>query len=352
MIDWKASMQQTFEYYIVDPETWRDERMLTTVTSCTIDRDSTQSTLGSASIDCMDDIGECYVRIYLVASQNGLTYRFPLGTFLVQTPSTSFDGKVSSISMDAYTPLIELKEKTPPIGYSIQKGASIMDLATRLCSENIRAPVIPATDSSELVHDFVSALDDTWLSFLTDLVANANFSFSIDEMGNILFSPNQNAASLRSVWTYDDGNSSILYPDITLDRDLYGIPNVVEVVYSTDNGYLYAKAVNDDPNSPISTITRGREIVTRITDPDLAGAPTRKEIEEYANRSLQSLSALEYSITYTHGYCHTRIGDCVTLNYRRAGLVGVTAKVISQHITCKSGCSVEETAIFTRNLWR
>ena len=36
MIDWTASMQQTFEYYTVDPGTWKDVRKLTTVRSCTI----------------------------------------------------------------------------------------------------------------------------------------------------------------------------------------------------------------------------------------------------------------------------------------------------------------------------
>lgn len=352
MIDWKASMQQLFEYYIVDPVTWRDTKMLTEVTSCTIDRDSSEPTLGHASIDCSEDIGECYVRAYLKAIQNGMTYTFSLGTFLVQTPSQSFDGKVSSITMDAYTPLIELKEKSPPIGYSMLAGTSIMTLAARLCSENMRAPVVAATDSTTLFDNFVADLDDTWLDYITDLIANAKFTFLLDDLGRVLFAPIQDTAALRSVWTYDDGNSSILYPEMTVDRDLYGIPNVVEVVYSTNPGYLYARVVNNDENSPISTINRGREIVYRITDPELAGSPTQSLIDNYAEQTLRDMSTLEYTLTYTHGYCPVRLGDCVTLDYQRAGLHRVQAKVISQHITCKSGCSVEEKAVFTRSLWR
>jgi hypothetical protein len=38
------------------------------------------------------------------------------------TPSVSHDGKNNDISMDAYTPLIELKEGLPPLGYSILKN--------------------------------------------------------------------------------------------------------------------------------------------------------------------------------------------------------------------------------------
>lgn len=50
--------------------------------------------------------------------------------------------------------------------------------------------------------------------------------------------------------------------------------------------------------------------------------------------------------------CQTRLGDCVRLNYKAAGLTDVKAKVISQSITCESGCPVEETAKYTKNLWR
>ena len=29
MVDWTASMQQTFEYYLVDPHTWTDKQLIT-----------------------------------------------------------------------------------------------------------------------------------------------------------------------------------------------------------------------------------------------------------------------------------------------------------------------------------
>ena len=122
MPNWSDSMQETYEYYIVDPNTWKDTKLLTTVKSCSIDRDSQSDTRGSAIIDINDSVGECYIRAYLVTVQNGITNKTPLGTFLVQTPSSSFDGKTRNVSMDAYTPLIELKEKQPPIGYYIPRA--------------------------------------------------------------------------------------------------------------------------------------------------------------------------------------------------------------------------------------
>lgn len=352
MADWLSSMEQTFEYYIVDPSTWKDSKKLENVKSCTIKRDMTAETLGSATIDVAETLGECYIRVYLITIQNGLKEKHPLGTFIVQTPSTSFDGRYKKISMDAYTPLLELKESQPPIGYSMMEGDAIMSTAYRLVREHARAPVIEPENSDTLKVDFVSNVNDTWLTFIYDLIANAKFIFALDELGRILFSPKQDTASLQPVWTYTDDNSSILHPELSLSHDLYGIPNVVEVIYSDSKDTYHARVVNDDSNSPISTINRGREIVHRVTDPQLSGNPTEAQIQEYAERLLRDLSSLEYTVSYTHGYCPVRIGDCVRLNYEKAGLTDVKAKVISQSIKCEPGCPVSETAVFTTKLWR
>lgn len=352
MPDWSASMQQTFEYYVVDPITWRDTEKITNVKSCSIGRDSDAETLGSASIDVTDSLGECYIRAYLITIQNGVTEKFPLGTFLVQTPSSSFNGKIRNVSMDAYTPLLELKENPPPLGYSLMKDENIMDIAYRLTREHVRAPVIETKCDTNLSYDFVADTNDTWLSFLIDLIANAKYSYGLDELGRILFTPKQDTASLQPVWTYNDDNSSVLLPDFSMDHDLYGIPNVVEVVYSNNLGTLYSRVVNDDANSPISTVNRGREIIHRVTDPELAGNSSQRQIDEYAEQLLRNLSCLEYTVTYTHGYCPVRLGDCVRLNYTRAGITDMKAKVISQSIKCTSGCQVTEKAVFTKRLWR
>ena len=351
MPNWLESMEQTFEYYIVDPGTWKDVRKLDNVKSCTITRDSDTETLGSATLDVTESVGECYLRVYLITIQNGIKEKHPLGTFLVQTPSFSFNGMNKDVSMDAYTPLLELKENPPPLGYSIPKGENIMNMAYRLVRENARAPVVEAKLTNTLFYDFVADPSDTWLTFITELISNAKCTFMLDEMGRILFAPKQDTASLQPVWTYDDGDDSILYYEISIDRDLYGIPNVVEVVYSNGSDSYYAIATNDDPNSPISTVSRGRTIKHRITDPNLIGNPTETEIEEYAKQVLRELSSLECTITYSHGYCPVRVGDCVRLNYANAGLKDIKAKVISQSIKCEPGCPVTEKAVFITKLW-
>lgn len=361
MPDWRSSMQQTYEYYMVDPGTWKETRLLDTVKSCSITRDSEAETLGSATIDLTESLGECYIRVYLVTVQNGVKEKFALGTFLLQTPSSTFNGKVRDVSVDAYTPLLELKENPPPLGYSVLKDANVMSTAYLLCRENARAPVVETSCTDTLYYNFIANTSDTWLTFIKDLISNAKYGFDLDEMGRILFAPKQDTASMQPVWTYTDDNSSILYPELTMDHDLYKVPNAVEVIYTngfyneeTQTTEYSLKVTNDDVNSPTSIQNRGREIKHREVNPNIAGegkVVTKAVVENYATTLLRSLSSIEYTVTYTHGYCPVRVGDCIRLNYERAGLVNVKAKVISQNIRCTPGCPVTEKAVFTTKLW-
>ena len=357
MANWLEPMTQTFEFYIVDPKTWKDKTRLDNVKKCSINRDSEAETLGSATIDVTESVGECYIRVYMITIQNGLKDKYPLGTFLVQTPSSSFDGKIRDISMDAYTPLLELKENQPPIGYAIRKNQNIMQTAYNIIREHVRAPVIESAGDEKLLQNFISEISDTWLSFTKDLIANAKYNFDIDELGRIGFAPIQDIASLQPVWTYTDDNSSILYPNISMDHDLYGIPNVIDIAFRNGVKTYHARVVNDDPNSPVSTVNRGREITYRPSDDEIKdyftlNPPNEEKFNEYARQLLRDFSTIEYKITYTHGYCPVRVGDCVRLNYNRSGITGIKAKVISQSIECEEGCPVTETAVFTNKLWR
>lgn len=352
MPDWTKSMDRTFEYYTVDPGTWKDVRRVNTILTATINRDETVETLGSATFDIEESIGEAYVRAYLITIQNGVRERHALGTFLVQTPSRSFDGKLNTISLDAYTPLIELKENQPPLGYYIPKEDNIMDTAYRLIREKARAPVVEAKCDTKVFSDFVADTDDTWLSYLSDFIVNAKYNFSLDELGRILFAPKQDIAAMQPVWTYNDDNSSILYPELIVDCDLYSVPNVVEVLYTYNGQFFYSRVANEDETSPISIQNRGREITRRVINPDIMGYINEDRIDEYAKDLLREVSSVVYTVTYTHGYCPVRLGDCVRLNYERAGMTNIKARVISQSIECTPDCPVTETATFINKLWK
>ena len=350
-IDWRRSMRQSFEYYRVDPITWKDVEKLDFIESCSITRDLETDTLGSATFTIRDPFQENYIRVYLIATQGETVEKVPLGTFLAQSSRESFDGRVGSVDIDAYTPLLELKENQPPIGYYIPKNTDIAEEVERLTRANCRIPVVPFTSDEVMQYDFVSNDNDTWMSYLNDFAAVAKFYYDLDELSQIVFSPIQELASLQPKWEFSDEEMSIMQPEITIDRDIYGVPNVVEVIYSAENYEYEARAVNDDPSSIVSTVSRGREITKRITNPSFPGTPTQGMVEEYAQQQLKELSTVSYTISYKHGYCPVRPGDGIRFNYYRYNLIDVKAKVISQTFNCETSCQVSEKAVFTKELW-
>jgi hypothetical protein len=349
-------MKQTFEFFSVNTDTWNNEKIIDTITSATINIDGDSDTIYSATIASTESLGEQYVRIYLVATQDGITERFPLGTFLVQTPSSKFNGRVHDISVDAYSPLLELKDTKPSVGFTLLKtdkrNRSILKMAYDHCYEIVRAPIVEPNNEGDLDSHFTADPSEDWLSFLSALLATAKYKFSLDEMGKIMFAPIQEASAITPRFTYADDKVSILQPEITIEKDLYGIPNTVEVIYQKSSGSnVYSKVVNDDPSSIVSTVSRGREILYRELNPDLPGTPSQSVLDDYAKTLLKKLSAIEGTISYKHGYCPVRVGDCVYINYSRAGIYNLRAVVKSQSIECKTGCQVSETAVFTDNLW-
>ena len=355
-VDWTQPMKQTYEFYRVDSKTWQDAKMVMDIDSCVVTRDATVDTLGSGSFECINELEECYIRVYLIVEQNDRKYRICLGTLMVQTPEVSYDGKRTHLTMDGYTSLIELKNSMPPIGYAIREGYDLMNQAFRNTLDHCQAPVIEPGYSKTLYSHFLANPDDTWFTFIKDLLANGESHFTVDEYGVISFALDEEINSATPVWVYSDDDKSILFQDIKDQRDLYNIPNVVEVVYSNGTSTFTGIARNDDKNSITSTISRGREVVFRETNPsipsDMADDNAQQYIDAYAEKLLFNKSQLEHTITYKHGYCPVKVGDGVIINYRAAGLINIKAKVISQNISCKTGCEVEETAVYMTNTWR
>lgn len=344
MIDWRKSMTQSFEYYTVDPATWRDVRKLDTVKGCTITYDADSDTIMDATLEVDEDLGECYVRAYLAAQQDGVNYRFPLGCFLAQYTGTSNDGTHDSVSMECLSPLNEAKEKYPALGYYVAEGADVMNTAYRLMGEAVRMPVVKPMSVGTIQDDFVAETNDTWLSFNSDLISTAGYHFGLDEMSRLLFEPDQDLSAMRPSYEYAEDEYSLLYPDYSWEKDLYSIPNVVEVVYTGSTRTLTGRAVNDDPSSPTSTVARGREIPKRITDAAFSGEPTAQTVQQYAEQKLKELSTLSVTYSYKHGYNATQVGQCVLIK-------GVRAKIVSQTIECTEGCPVSETAEAVIKYW-
>ena len=337
-------------YSVVDPSTWLDARWLSEVTSCSANWDADTATLSSASIELSDDIPpECYVRAYCEATQDGVTERFAIGTWLVQTPSKSSDNTKRTVSCDAYSPLLELQDQQPPIGWCAD--GSIDDAIVDVCS-HMRAPLVVNATGVTLPSQVVAADGDTWLDILWALCDAAGIEVAIDGMGRVVPRPRVVPWALNPSMTLDDrGERGILSADATEETDLFDIPNRMEVVVSDSNRSISGFFVNDDPASPVSTVSRGRVVSRRETNPDgLMAGCTQAQAVEFAERLLREASVLTKTWTVKMGFVPLSLGSCVRLRHSLLE-VDETATVTKIGMDLDVAAEMELTLSSTREVW-
>lgn len=351
MIDWTRQMRQDFEYWLVDPITWSDVEKLDCVTGASLTFDTSAETIGTASFTTYETLKECYIRTYMKCTQLGAVSKIALGTNLVQTPSKSYDGYTISSSLDAYSPLLELKDSSPELGYTVRKDVNIMSIFSSIYKSHCRAPLTEGYESDKKTwYDYTAESDDTWLSFLTSLVNLDDKYISVDGYGRVYLTKNQRLKQMTPTWVFDSRNSSILYPETTDKADYYGIPNVVEVIYSEDDLYFYSRVENHD-DSDLSLEGRGREVLYRETSPDFNGTPNQNIIDEYAKSLMETKSTLSHEVSLKHGYCSAKINDAVIINQPDVGLDNVKGYITAQSISCEPGCPITSTITYTDELW-
>lgn len=349
-IDWTRGMSQEFRHCIVDPLSWEDAEQLDTVASAVLKYDDSLETLGHATLSVDNaDMPEVLVRTYLVARQGRERQDVPLGTFLVQTPRREGDGRRVTSRCSCYSTLLEAREKYPSVGAFAPAGAAAEEYAAMILSAAIRAPFAPSDKRTLLRSPVVADPSQTSLEFAAKLLSIAGQHLTLDGLGRVGTAPDIAPGAAQPRWTFRDDEASIVKRDKLDVVDWYGVPNVVEVVWSGTGGAIVRSARNDDPESALSTVGRGREVFRRITDPALS-SPTGDEVQAYAERELARLCAMERTVTIRHGWCDVRLGDCVRLDLSREG-IHANGIVRSQTITCETGCECESTVAWTENLW-
>jgi hypothetical protein len=329
-----------------------DDERLDGFTGGEIAFDLDDEELGSATLNADANMGidDQYVRIYQVVEQQRSAERFCMGTFLVLCPTEDFDGTRAMVDANGYTPLHELADDVVPVGYAVQGDAA--QGAASLMGRHLRAPVIRPATSVNLDGHFAAQDDESYLSYVKSMLATAKMRLKLDARGNVGVEPMRDAAAMRPVWTFADDEVSVILPEISDESKLRDVPNVVRVVYSTEETCLVAEAVNDDPDSPASTVTRGRRVTHVERNPELPENPQQIDLEYYAKRKLRELSTYENEITFSHAYIpEVTVGSAVRLDYGVAGK-RVTVLVEAQGITLDEACTVECRGVYTTNVWR
>lgn len=310
-MDWSKGFTAMYYISVVDKNTWCDVDRIE-ITGGKIKR-TDKDLRESADIDCVNYSSnkEQIIRVWLDAKQEGSSSHTPLFTGLATSPDRNIKGSFSTHTLQCYSVLKIAQDMLLPRGWYAPSEINGGDLIRSLLS------VLPVNieiekNSPGIKTAIVSESNENRLS-MTDKILNAmNWRMKLDGYGNIYIGPHDKTPIAR----FNALSNDVLEPSLTINYDWYNIPNVYRAVM--DDSYSIAR--DDNPDSILSTVNRGREIWVEDSSVYLQDEET---LSEYANRMLKESQQAATTISYTRRFNPSvYISDVVHLAYNAQNIEG------------------------------
>lgn len=225
---------------------------------------------------------------------NGVEY--PLGEYLAATVTTNHRAGVDYYDIEAYDYGLVLQQCTTETRVSFAANNKYTDIVQAMLLDAGIDSIICIESSAVL-----AATREDWeigtpyIQIINDLLGEINYSsIWFDSDGNARIEPYVPPSAANIAHTYASGEYSIIKPDVVAVLDTYTAYNVfIAQVQSPDlPAPLTATSVNDDPDSPLSTLRRGRRIVAPIVRLD--GIADQDTLQAYVdNLKFESIKSYE-----------------------------------------------------------
>lgn len=310
-MDWSKGFSASCYMSVVDADTWRDIKRME-ITGGRVSRMPT-GLRQSADITCTEfEAGkEIWIRVYMTASQGRDSVNVPLFTGLATSSDTDVDGTRRSYPVQCYSVLKPAQDTLLLRGWyaPVETGA---DVLFRQLLDVCPAPLSIDDGCPSLTAAIIAGKGETNLSMVDRILTAINWRMVLEGDGTIHICPKASKVSM----TFDTLEYDVIEPEVTLARDWFDCPNVFRAVQDD----LTAIARDDDPDSFLSTVRRGREVWKEEDGCDFAEGET---IGEYAIRRLKEEQQIALVISYKRRFHpDITIGDIVRLAYPGSGLEG------------------------------
>ena len=348
MPDWKKRFATTYRYMRVDRKTGLAvERMRKPRNGGSIERNQdTSYETGKVEYLGELDLGSDLLRIYLDAEfPDGTTASEPLGTFVVSTPKRSTG--YNSSEADLSGRLSEVAEDEFDAPRSLAAGSNAVDEAARLLREAGLEVVAEPSDFKLTTTWVVGAIGNGGSSYATRLKAvnalldAAGFSAaSCDPMGRVLLRRYVEPDKRAPAMVMEEGKEARFEDGGTEELDKSSVANVVHVDYSTTDESVRGTAIDADPSSQYSTVTRGWRKSAKYTKSELPPGSTPEERQASANAEAATLLRTQQSAIHrlkvTHIYAPVTVTDAIEVRWPSAGISGNFA-IRKQSLTLVEG---------------
>ncbi len=335
MIDWSRGYSCEYSLVGIDPRTWTKTTSVNRIASANVNRDGTDDVplLETATLTIDGDIEDGWYRILAKASQDGISENQALGTFLMNSSSSTYYGTArKTSSVNGYSVLKPCSTMKCHIGEYAPKGGSVGAWVAGMLSKCTPAPVRLGSEARVALSDyFVFDSGTKVIQAVWNVLDDSEWCLQIDGDGTIWVLPKPDTPKM----TMDRGAYGILQPQFDRSVDKSDAPNVYRVVHDDKE----IEIVNSDPSSVISTVSRGYRVEEFDSNPSLLEG---ESYENYGKRKLKELSAGMDEWSFKREYIpDMRVFDIWDCRRSDVGMVG-NARVLSQKLTLDKGITVDE----------
>ena len=289
-MDWSKGFSAKYYMTVVDKSSWRDFGRIE-LTGGKIKR-TMNDLRESADLNCVDyssDI-EQLIRVWLDAKQDGESSHIPLFTGLASSPGRSINGRYESNALQGYSVLKIAQDILLPRGWYAPTGIGGGNLIKKLLSP-IGAPIHLSENSPALKSAIISESNENNLSMTDKILDAIDWRLRLDGRGEIYIEPINKDPIVR----FSSIDNDILELSVDVTYDWYNCPNVYRAVM----GDTSAIARDDDPNSLLSTVNRGREIWYEDSNCYLNENET---LADYTKRKLKDAQYVAYKLSYARRF--------------------------------------------------
>jgi len=232
----------------------------------------------------------------------GNTAQWPLGIFLLESPTKQTTGNVSTRHIGAYDKTIIVEQDKFLNSFFIEKGTNYVTAVTRILNTAGITKINITQTSHSLPSDREYRLGTKKHLTINELLREINYTtLWFDEFGVARSEPYITPARREITQIYDTTKNSIITPTFTEHLNIADRPNVfIRVALNLENNQeLTSTFINDDITSPISTVNRGRQI------------PNYETIDNITNQEMLDAFVRRVAVESTSAYTHLTFGTAL-----------------------------------------
>lgn len=227
---------------------------------------------------------------------NGKEAKFPLGKFIVSFSKKS-SNNINELDITGYDlGKIALDDKTGTRYFADSETAYTTSLNNLL--ESLYSSI--EIEDSDLFKNFAQdwEIGTTKIEIANSLLKAMNYNpLHFDENGTAICNQYVPAQYRTIDFQYIADKTSVIIDNMSVESNKFNIPNKwIRYTENPEVDYLMSVYVNDDPNSPYSTVSRGRIIVDSEVVEDIADQNTLDSyLARVVDKSMQAVDRVQFT---------------------------------------------------------